>query len=108
MSLYGAFLDLAQIMRAELLEQLSKLTIVTDIFDVKCWYAIPGEVVTLTKREDTADKQQLKEKMNGFNKQAIKDKKHHFIKTLVGFWQEFETQVIKLHEMEVITHLFDC
>lgn len=41
MSLYGAFLDLAHVMRAEVQERLSKLIVQTSINGVNCWYGIP-------------------------------------------------------------------
>ena len=93
-------------MRAELLELLNKLTKVVDIQGLKCWYGIPLEEVPIGLN-DVADTVKLKESLNKIKKQAIKEKRNEFVKYLIDARKEFEKQVYRLYDMEIITQLFD-
>lgn len=45
--------------------------------------------------------------MNTFQKPKIKEKRSKFIKQLGDLWQEFESKVLSMYDLAVISNLFE-
>jgi hypothetical protein len=76
-ALWSAFVDLALFMRSELLNQVSKLTVIEDVSGVKCWYAIPLQDVG-----PHSQLQDLVTTLNKFKKSKVRERRVAFVHTL--------------------------